>query len=108
MPFGLPDDSADFSIPTFDVICSDVEGFMDERWEFQALFHGCFTRSEPRVHFLDYMVGQFRGHGIIWEILYLKSRLSEKELCRCTLRVCFSLLCEAATTVLLRPPHLCV
>jgi SRSO17 transposase len=48
-----------FAIPTFDVVPSDVEGFMEELWEFQATFHDCFTRSEPRVHFFDYMVGQF-------------------------------------------------
>ena len=32
---------------------------MEELWEFQATFHDCFTRSEPRVPFFDYMVGQF-------------------------------------------------
>jgi SRSO17 transposase len=48
-----------FSIPTFDVVPSDVEGFMDELWEFQSAFHDCFVRSEPRAHFLDYLVGQF-------------------------------------------------
>jgi len=48
-----------FAIPTFDVVPSDVEGFMEELWEFQSIFHDCFTRSEPRVHFFDYMVGQF-------------------------------------------------
>jgi len=32
---------------------------MEELWEFQATFHDCFARSEPRVHFFDYMVGQF-------------------------------------------------
>jgi SRSO17 transposase len=31
---------------------------MEELWEFQAAFHDCFARSEPRVHFFDYMVGQ--------------------------------------------------
>jgi len=48
-----------FSIPTFDVIPSDVEGFMNELQEFQSAFHDCFVRSEPRAHFFDYMVGQF-------------------------------------------------
>jgi SRSO17 transposase len=48
-----------FALPTFDVVPSDVEGFMEELWEFQATFHDCFARSEPRVHFFDYMVGQF-------------------------------------------------
>jgi SRSO17 transposase len=46
------------SIPTFEGVPSDVEGFMDERWEFQAAFHDCFARSEPRAHFFDSMVGQ--------------------------------------------------
>jgi SRSO17 transposase len=48
-----------FAIPTFDLVPSDVEGFMDELWEFQSAFHDCFARSEPRIHFFDYMVGQF-------------------------------------------------
>jgi hypothetical protein len=48
-----------FALPAFDVVPSDVEGFMEELWELQATFHDCFTRSEPRVHFFDYMVGQF-------------------------------------------------
>jgi len=48
-----------FTIPTFDIVPRDVEGFMDELWEFQSAFHDCFTRSEPRAHFFDYMVGQF-------------------------------------------------
>ncbi len=46
------------AIPTFDVVPSDVEGFMDELRAFQAAFHGCFARSEPRAHFFDFMVGQ--------------------------------------------------
>jgi SRSO17 transposase len=48
-----------FAIPTFDLVPHDVEGFLEELWEFQASFHDCFTRSEPRAHFFDYMVGQF-------------------------------------------------
>jgi SRSO17 transposase len=51
-------DGEGFTIPTFDLVPSDVEGFMDELWEFQTAFHDCFTRSEPRAHFFDYMVGQ--------------------------------------------------
>ena len=47
-----------FAIPTFDLVPSDVEGFMEELWEFQSAFHDCFTRSEPRAHFFDSMVGQ--------------------------------------------------
>ena len=49
------------AIPPFDVVSSDVEGFMDELQEFQAAFHDCFARSEPREHFFTYMVGQFSG-----------------------------------------------
>ena len=51
-------DGGGFTIPTFDLVPRDVEGFMDELWEFQAAVHDCFTRSEPRAHFFDYMVGQ--------------------------------------------------
>jgi hypothetical protein len=42
-----------FAIPTFDLVPSDVEGFREERWAFQSIFHDCFARSEPRGHFLD-------------------------------------------------------
>jgi SRSO17 transposase len=49
-----------FAIPTFDVIPRDVEGFAEELWEFQAAFHDCFARSEPRAYFFDSMVGQLR------------------------------------------------
>src|SRR5215831_2549360 len=48
-----------FAIPTFEVVPSDVEGFMEELWEFQSACHDCFARSEPRAHFFDYMVGQY-------------------------------------------------
>src|ERR1041384_3930166 len=48
-----------FALPTFEVIPSDVEGFLEKLWEFQSAFHDCFARSEPRAHFFDYMVGQF-------------------------------------------------
>jgi hypothetical protein len=48
-----------FSIPTFDLEPSDVEGFMDALWEFQSAFHDCFARREPRQHFFDSLVGQF-------------------------------------------------
>jgi DDE superfamily endonuclease len=50
--------SEGFAIPTFHLTPPDVEGFLEELWEFQAAFHDCFARSEPRVHFFDYMVGQ--------------------------------------------------
>lgn len=47
-----------FAIPTFDVTPRDVEGLLDELWDFQAVFHDCFARSESRAHFFDYMAGQ--------------------------------------------------
>jgi SRSO17 transposase len=31
---------------------------MEELWEFQSTVHDGFTRSEPRVHFFAYLVGQ--------------------------------------------------
>ena len=43
-----------FAIPTFDLVPNDVEGFMEELWEFQSAFHDCFARSEPRAYFFDY------------------------------------------------------
>ena len=43
-----------FAIPTFDLVPHDVEGFMEELWEFQSAFHDCFARSEPRAYFFDY------------------------------------------------------
>jgi len=47
-----------FAIPTFDVSPRAVEGFAEALWEFQAAFHDCFARSEPRAYFFDSMVGQ--------------------------------------------------
>jgi SRSO17 transposase len=48
-----------FAMPTFDLVPSDVEGFMAELGEFQSACHDCFARSEPRAHFFDSMVGQW-------------------------------------------------
>jgi hypothetical protein len=48
-----------FAMPLFDVVPCDVEGFMEELWAFQSVFHDCFARSEPRAHFFNYMVGQW-------------------------------------------------
>jgi len=48
-----------FAIPTFALVPSDVEGFLEELWAFQSILHDCFARSEPRAHFFDSMVGQF-------------------------------------------------
>jgi hypothetical protein len=47
-------DHEGLTIPTFDLVPSDVEGFMAELWEFQSAFHDCFPRSEPQVHFFQH------------------------------------------------------
>jgi SRSO17 transposase len=47
-----------FSLPQFVLTPCDVEGFLDELQAFHDQFRGCFTRSEPRKHFFNYMVGQ--------------------------------------------------
>ena len=47
-----------FSLPQFDLTPCDVDGFLDELQAFHDQFRGCFSRSEPREHFFNYMVGQ--------------------------------------------------
>jgi SRSO17 transposase len=44
--------------PNFDLTCTDVEGFLDQFYEFHQAFRSCFVRREPREHFLRYMAGQ--------------------------------------------------
>jgi SRSO17 transposase len=44
--------------PNFDLTGADVEGFVDQLYEFHQAFHSCFVRREPREHFLHYMAGQ--------------------------------------------------
>jgi SRSO17 transposase len=51
-----PDDV--YAIPPFEVPWEDVEGFLDELGEFQALFRDGFARRAPREPFLRSMVGQ--------------------------------------------------
>ena len=48
-----------FAMPTFDVVPSDVEGFMDELQECQSALHDGVPRSAPRAHCFDSRVGQF-------------------------------------------------
>ena len=48
------------AIPMFDVVPSDVEGFMDALWECPSAWHDCCARREPRAHFFDSRVGQCR------------------------------------------------
>jgi len=47
-----------FTMPTFNVVPSDVEGFMDALQELQSALHDGFPRREPRAHCFDSMVGQ--------------------------------------------------
>jgi len=47
-----------FSIPKFTVVEKDVENFIKELSGFHGEFSDCFSRSEPRENFFQYMVGQ--------------------------------------------------
>ena len=47
-----------FAIPRFDLTPRDVEACLDELQAFHAHFCSCFSRSEPRGHFFNSMVGQ--------------------------------------------------
>ena len=47
-----------FAIPRFDLTPRDVEEFLDELQAFHDHFRSCFSRSEPRGHFFNSMVGQ--------------------------------------------------
>ena len=44
-----------FAIPRFDLTPRDVEEFLDELQAFHDHFRSCFSRSEPRGHFFNYM-----------------------------------------------------
>jgi hypothetical protein len=46
--------------PPFALAQRDVEEFLHELRSFHDAFRSCFSRREPREHFLRYMVGQFR------------------------------------------------
>ena len=48
-----------FAVPKFELEKQDVEKFMEKLEGFHHEFKDCFQRSEPRQHFLQYMVGQF-------------------------------------------------
>lgn len=47
-----------YPVPQFEVEKIDIQGFMEELKKFHAVFHDCFSRSEPRENFFRYMVGQ--------------------------------------------------
>jgi SRSO17 transposase len=52
-------DGEGFSMPQLDLTPREVEGFRQELTALHTLFQDCFTRWEPREHFLRSMVGQF-------------------------------------------------
>jgi SRSO17 transposase len=49
-----------FSIPKFTIEKANVKGFIGELKTFHEEFRDCFSRSEPRENFFQYMVGQLR------------------------------------------------
>ena len=51
-------DGEGFAIPHLDLTPRDVEGFIQELVAFHTIFQDCFTRREPREHFLRSMIGQ--------------------------------------------------
>lgn len=51
-------DGEGFAMPQLDLTPRDVEGFMQELVAFHTIFQDCFTRREPREHFLRSMIGQ--------------------------------------------------
>ena len=48
-----------YQVPKFDLNVRDVEEFGNELNGFHEQFYDCFFRSESRVHFQNYMSGQF-------------------------------------------------
>jgi hypothetical protein len=55
----IRDDEHLFSVPKFDLDKKDVKEFHNELKGFHDSFYDCFTRSESRDHFYNYMSGQF-------------------------------------------------
>ena len=47
-----------YSIPQFDISVDDFDGILDELKGFHEQFKGCFSRTEPRENFFNYMAGQ--------------------------------------------------
>jgi SRSO17 transposase len=48
-----------YSIPQFDLTAGEVENLYSQLKGFHGQFSACFSRSEPRENFFNYMVGQF-------------------------------------------------
>jgi len=48
-----------YPVPKFDLKVRDVKEFSNELNGFHEQFYDCFLRSESRLHFLNYMSGQF-------------------------------------------------
>jgi len=55
----LRDDEHLYSVPKFNLDKKDVKEFHNELKGFHEDFYDCFTRSESRDHFYNYMSGQF-------------------------------------------------
>jgi SRSO17 transposase len=55
----IRDDEHLYSVPKFDLDKKDVKEFHKELKGFHESFYDCFTRSESRDHFYNYMSGQF-------------------------------------------------
>jgi SRSO17 transposase len=47
-----------YLIPKFDIKVDDFDAIVDELKGFHKEFHDCFSRTEPRENFFNYMVGQ--------------------------------------------------
>ncbi|MGA1870146.1 MAG: transposase, partial [bacterium] len=47
-----------YAIPKFNITRTDIHGFIEELKGFHEQFKDCFSRSEPRDNFYNYMVGQ--------------------------------------------------
>lgn len=48
-----------YPVPKFDIKKNDIKNFTKELRGFHEQFADCFNRSESRVHFYNYMAGQF-------------------------------------------------
>jgi SRSO17 transposase len=48
-----------YPVPKFDIKKNDIENFTNELRGFHDQFADCFNRRESRVHFFNYMAGQF-------------------------------------------------
>ncbi len=47
--------SEGFAIPPFELTPPDVDGVLEELWEFQSTLHDCFPRRETRAQCFAYI-----------------------------------------------------